>query len=113
MSQETLFIYLAIGVATLITFAMRALGLIWSRRLDENRQIFIYANYLSYALVGALVTKLLILPDNDLVTIPLVWRLGISAFCLTLYLIHRKHLLIYLIVTVFFASAMQFGGFIK
>ncbi len=98
MSQEDIFIYAVIGVATLVTFSTRILGLISSRKLDESSPVFTYANYISYALVGALVVKLIVLPNNDLGEVPLLWRISLSLLCVAAYIIHKKYLLVYLIL---------------
>ena len=99
MNQD-LYIYIIIVLSALLTYSIRLSGFIGGKFFDESSFIFVYANYISYALVGGLVIQLIVHPQNALADVPLIWRLSLTAICVCAYVLHRRHLLLYILGTV-------------
>ena len=72
----------ACGVAT---FAWRFLGVVFARRIDPDGAGFQWITCVSYAMVAALVLRMVVLPDNDLAVVPLAARLGAVAVAFAAY----------------------------
>ena len=109
MSEQDIFIYAAIVIAALITYSLRVFGLALMKNVTTDGLLFSYTNYITYALISALVIKLIIAPNNQLAEVPLSWRLGVSCACVAVYLIHKKYLLLYMLSAVAALSLMQSG----
>ncbi len=111
MSSEDLLIYVLILSVAAVTYLSRLTGFLLGRGIhskSSKHPIFEYANYITYALVAALVFKLIFLPIGALPEISVFWR-GIATLgCLAAYLLHRKYLLPYLLTTVGFLTLIQF-----
>ena len=105
---ESIFIYAAIVVAALVTYSLRFAGLALMKNVRSDSPLFIYAGYITYALMSALVIKLIVTPANQLDDLPLIWRLSVTSICVILYLIHKKHLLFYLLLSVATLSLFSF-----
>ncbi len=99
MSQD-MYIYTIIVLSAVITYGTRALGFFGASFLKETSPIFLLTNYVSYALVGALVMQLLVTPYNSLASIPLVWRVLVPLVCVAIYVVYRKHLLVWILIAV-------------
>jgi len=93
---EEMTIYLGIILATAITYGLRVSGLVLAKKVGSDNRIFVYVSYITYALMSALVIKLII----QITAIPLSWRLAITLICLTAYLFYQKHLMIFLLLAV-------------
>ena len=109
MSERDIFIYTAIVIAALITYLLRVSGLVLMRNINTHSFLLSYTNYITYALISALIIKLIVLPNNELAEIPMAWRVGVSFACLLVYLIHKKHLLLYILLAVAALSGAQAG----
>lgn len=98
--EEQLYIYSIIVLSGIVTYAIRVSGFIGSKMLDESSPFFIYINYISYALVGALVMQLIITPQNALAEVSMWLRVGLSLVCVAVYVWRRSNLLLYILSTV-------------
>lgn len=106
MSQD-MYVYIVILLSAIVTYSIRALGFIGAGFLKEDSQIFVLANYISYALVGALVVALLVTPHNALMEIPLSWRIAVALICAVIYACYRKHLLLWILIAVSIMALAQ------
>ena len=96
----------------LITYICRLLGVFWAGRLHENDLGFRLASGIAYALLAALVVKLVVLPGNPgMAEMPLAARLlGIGATAFVLLRLNRNVLLAtWLGVAVFGGASMLMG----
>jgi len=73
MTPETAWaIVLACGAAT---FLWRALGVVVVRRIDPRGPLFRWVTCVSYAMVAGLIFRMLVMPESQLASVGLAWRL--------------------------------------
>ena len=86
MSDQWLWIIVvACGLGT---FMWRILGVVFARRIDPTGPLFEWVSCVSYAMVAGLSFRLLILPENDLASVPLGYRvvaIGVAFACYYLF----------------------------
>lgn len=102
MSELNAWVMLA-GAAG-VTFLMRALGVVASGRLDVNGPLFDWIRCVAYALLAALISRMVFLPTGGLAETPLWARLIGVAIALAAFYSTRKNL--------FFGTAAGFAAFI-
>ena len=66
-------------LAALVTYVWRFLGVVLSARVDPEGELFVWVGCVSYALVAALVARMLLLPSGELAHVPLWQRLAALA----------------------------------
>ena len=66
MSEQDIFIYAAIRIVALITYSLRVCGLALMKNVRQDSFLFPYTNYITYALISALVIKLIVTLNNQL-----------------------------------------------
>lgn len=71
--------WLALIGATLVNYACRAGGAIFSGRVRADGEFFKWVTAVTYALMAGLTARLLVLPSGMLGEVPLWVRLGIAA----------------------------------
>lgn len=69
----------ALLAATLGTYLCRAAGVAMSGRIDQESEIFRWLSAVTYAMVAALVVRMIIMPMGTLATLPLWVRVAVSA----------------------------------
>ena len=57
---------LALAVAALVTYAWRGLGVLLSGRIDPDGPLFAWTACVAYALLAALIARMIVLPRGDL-----------------------------------------------
>ena len=83
-------IYLVIITMALVTFFWRAIGAVFAGRVDVGSLAFRYASCVAFAMVAALVVKLIVYPQGVTADAPLAYRL--AAIAATLVVFHlSKH----------------------
>jgi branched-subunit amino acid transport protein len=80
MSQEVSVLqsWGALAIAAAGTYACRAVGVMVSEKIQQDSEFFRWLSAVTYALVAALVVRMLLLPIGPLATVPIGLRLG---FC--------------------------------
>lgn len=79
--------------AVAATFVWRALGAVLVGRVDPDGPVVRWFALTSYALLAALVVRLLILPSGSLAELPLAIRLGAMAITLAVWWLSRRRVL--------------------
>jgi branched-subunit amino acid transport protein len=74
--------WLVLLVAALATYGSRALGVLVSGRIDPNGPVFQWVGCVAYALLAALVARMILLPLGALQGVPLWGRLAAVAAAL-------------------------------
>ncbi|CAK0749694.1 AzlD domain-containing protein [Azospirillaceae bacterium] len=82
--------WLVLAVAGLVTYLSRALGVLVSGRINPNGPVFEWVACLAYALLAALVARMIVLPLGALQAVPLAGRLGAAAAALITYFVCRR-----------------------
>jgi len=75
------------------TYVWRGLGVALSGRIDPGGRAFEWAACIAYALVAALVARMIVLPTGPLAETPMVDRLGATALSLAVYFLAGRSLL--------------------
>jgi len=94
-------------MASLGTFLWRGLGVLLSGRLDQNSAFFRWLTCVAYAMVAALVVRIIVLPVGMMVQMPLSLRLIAAGAALAIMLVKKNALVPALLtgtlLTVFFS----------
>ncbi len=75
------------------TYVWRGLGIALSGRIDPGGRAFEWAACIAYALVAALVARMIVLPTGPLAETPMVDRLGATALSLAVYFLAGRSML--------------------
>jgi branched-subunit amino acid transport protein len=75
------------------TYVWRGLGVALSGRIDPDGRAFEWAACIAYALVAALVARMIVLPSGPLAETPLADRLGAAALSLAVYFLAGRNML--------------------
>src|ERR1700756_968963 len=75
-------IWLAIAGATAVTYAPRGLGVLLSGRLNTDGPLFRWVSAVAYALLAALIARLIVLPLGPLQATTLTDRLASTGLAL-------------------------------
>lgn len=95
-------IWLALLGAVAVTYGWRALGVALSGRVNPGDEVFKWVTCVAWAMLAALVSRVVLLPTGPLAETPLAARLcGGAAGLLVYYLLGKK-----IIPAVFVAVAM-------
>ena len=85
-------VFLAILVTSLATFSSRILGVITSEKIKENSKIFRWFNCLAYSTLAALISRVLIFPNGDLIDTSYLARIIVIIFAIFIFYLTRKNL---------------------
>ena len=85
------FAVILVGAAA--TYVWRGLGVALSGRIDPDGRAFEWAACIAYALVAALVARMIVLPTGPLAETPLADRLGATALSLAVYFLAGRNML--------------------
>ncbi len=87
-------IWLAILGATVVTYASRGLGVMLSGRLNTDGPLFRWVGAVAYALLAALIARLIVLPLGPLQATTLADRLASAGLALAVYLLSKRNLML-------------------
>ena len=86
---------LAILVGAIVTYAWRGLGVLLSGRIDPDGPLFAWSASVAYALLAALIARMIVLPRGDLADTADLDRLlaaGMALVCF--FLLTRRNVLV-------------------
>lgn len=66
----------------LATYFWRGLGVLLAGHVSQNSELFKWLSTVTYALVGALTFKLILLPIGALAQVPMIYRIIVCCVCL-------------------------------
>jgi branched-subunit amino acid transport protein len=92
MSAAT--IWWSILGASLVTYASRGFGVLLSGRINTDGPLFRWVSAVAYALLAALIARLVVVPLGPLATTTLMARLASAGFALAVYLVSRNNLML-------------------
>jgi branched-subunit amino acid transport protein len=87
-------IWLAIAGAAVVTYASRGLGVLLSGRLNIDGPLFRWVSAVAYALLAALIARLIVLPLGPLQATTLPDRLVSAALALSVFLLTKRNLML-------------------
>ena len=92
MSAAT--IWWSILGASIVTYASRGFGVLLSGRINTDGPLFRWVSAVAYALLAALIARLVVVPLGPLATTTLMARLASCSFALVVYLVSRNNLML-------------------
>ncbi len=92
MSDMSSNIILVILVTSLATYLSRFLGVVSSEKIDETSKIFKWFNCIAYAILAALIARMIIFPAGVLSESVIFFRFVVLISAIILYLITKKNL---------------------
>lgn len=92
--MSTTLLWVLVLLCGLATFFWRFLGVAFARRIDPTGAVFEWVTCVSYAMVAGLVFRMIVLPVNDLATLPLWARVAGVGIAFATYFAARRTLLV-------------------
>lgn len=80
--------------AALVTYAWRFTGVLLSGRVSADGELFRWIGCVVYAILAALVVKLVLLPEGPLATVALPVRIGATLFGVAVFYAARRNQLV-------------------
>ena len=85
-------IILSIVVASIATYSSRFFGMLTSEIIDENSKIYRWFNCLAYSTLAALISRVLIFPNGDLIEVSYIIRIIVVILAILIFLLTKKNL---------------------
>ncbi len=86
---------IALSLGALVTYFWRFLGVLLSGRIDVGSPLFQWVGAVSYALLAALIARMIVLPlGPPLDATPLAYRLVATVLALAVFFATRRNLLL-------------------
>lgn len=82
--------FVAAGVAAAATYFWRGFGVAIGARIDPKGRVFEWFACVAYAVLAALVVRLIVFPGGELSGVPLAARLAAAALALGAYFLSRR-----------------------
>ena len=90
VALSSLQVWSALAIAAAGTYACRALGVVVSDKINQDSEFFRWLSAVTYALVAALVVRMVLMPVGPLGTVPVGWRLGFCAVSLLVMVVGSR-----------------------
>ncbi len=85
-------IVLAIIVTAIATYSSRFLGMLTSEKINEKSKIYRWFNCLAYSTLAALISRVLVFPNGDLVDTSYLVRFIVIISAILIYFLSKKNL---------------------
>ena len=85
-------IVLAIIVTAIATYSSRFLGMLTSEKINEKSKIYRWFNCLAYSTLAALISRVLVFPNGDLVDTSYLVRFIVIISAILIYFLSKKKL---------------------
>jgi branched-subunit amino acid transport protein len=92
--MKELYPWLVIAVSAFATYAWRGVGVLLSGRIDVESAVFRWVSAIAYALLAALISRMIVLPIGPMATTALADRLAAIAAAVAIFLLTRRNLLL-------------------
>jgi branched-subunit amino acid transport protein len=92
-------LWLALAGATIGTYICRAVGVLLAKRINQESEIFRYLAAVTYAMVAALVVRMVLMPIGLLSTVPVWIRLLICIMSIGVMVSKPTHRLVPALLT--------------
>ncbi len=87
---SSLQVWSALAIAAAGTYACRALGVVVSDKINQDSEFFRWLSAVTYALVAALVVRMVLMPVGPLASVPAGWRVGFCAVSLLVMVVGTR-----------------------
>jgi branched-subunit amino acid transport protein len=88
----TIEIVLAIFVTSIATYSSRFFGMLTSEKIDESSKIYRWFNCLAYSTLAALISRVLIFPNGDLIDTTYLARIIVIVIAILIFYYTKKNL---------------------
>ncbi len=85
---------LVMVVGAAATYVWRALGVALSGRIDPEGALFQWVACIAYALLAALVARMILLPTGPLAQTPMIDRVGAAVLGFAVFFVSRRNMLL-------------------
>ena len=92
-------LWIALAGAKIGTYICRAIGVLLAKRINQESEIFCYLSAVTYAMVAALVVRMVLMPIGLLSTVPVWIRLLICIFSIGVMVSKPTHRLVPALLT--------------
>jgi branched-subunit amino acid transport protein len=90
VALSSLQVWSALAIAAAGTYACRALGVVVSDKINQDSEFFRWLSAVTYALVAALVVRMVLMPVGPLASVPAGWRVGFCAVSLLVMVVGTR-----------------------
>jgi branched-subunit amino acid transport protein len=92
-------LWTALAGATIGTYICRAIGVLLAKRINQDSEIFRYLSAVTYAMVAALVVRMVLMPIGLLSTVPVWIRVLICILSISVLVSKPPHRLVSALLT--------------
>ncbi|MEX0809410.1 MAG: AzlD domain-containing protein [Dongiaceae bacterium] len=92
--SETLYPWILIGIAAIVTYGWRFAGVLLGGRIDTDSRLFRWSAAVAYALLAALIARMILMPEGPLAETALAHRLAGAAAAALVFFLTRRNLLL-------------------
>ena len=92
-------LWVALAGATIGTYICRAIGVLLAKKINQESEIFRYLSAVTYAMVAALVVRMILMPVGLLSTVPVWIRLLICILSIGVMVAKPTHRLVPALLT--------------
>jgi|TARA_B110000259_G_C13950438_1_gene376542 branched-subunit amino acid transport protein len=85
---------LVIFVTSIATFASRFLGVLTAENISDKSKLFDWFNYVAYAILAALIARMIIFPAGALLESALLIRLIVVSTSVAIFVYSKKNLVL-------------------
>ena len=85
---------LVIVVTSVATFASRFLGILTAENISDKSKLFDWFNYVAYAILAALIARMIIFPAGALLESTLLIRLIVISISIAVFIYSNKNLVL-------------------
>ena len=85
---------LVIVVTSIATFASRFLGVLTAENISDKSKLFDWFNYVAYAILAALIARMIIFPAGALLESTLLIRLIVVSTSVAIFVYSKKNLVL-------------------
>jgi branched-subunit amino acid transport protein len=85
---------LVIFVTSIATFASRFLGVLTAENISDKSKLFDWFNYVAYAILAALIARMIIFPAGALLESTLLIRLIVVSTSIAIFVYSKKNLVL-------------------
>ncbi len=90
VALSSLQVWSTLAIAAAGTYACRALGVVVSDKINQDSEFFRWLSAVTYALVAALVVRMVLMPVGPLASVPAGWRVGFCAVSLLVMVVGSR-----------------------
>lgn len=83
--------YMAALIAALATYLWRGFGVAVGSRIDPHGKVFAWLSCVAYAVLAALILRLIVFPAGSLADLPSAARIGAALLAIATFLLLRRN----------------------